>query len=200
MRLDLPSAARPAVFLDRDGTLNEEKGYVHRIQDWVWLPGVPAAISKLNRLGLLTIVVTNQAGVGRGYYDIAQVDRLHRYAQEDLLSSHGGHIDAFFYCPHVPSTEGAPLCPCRKPRPGLIHRAARELNVDLARSFLIGDKASDVLAGQAAGVESLLVLTGYGPTERKRSPADVAVVADLGEATAVIVNRIERDQPRTRSA
>jgi D,D-heptose 1,7-bisphosphate phosphatase len=145
---------RPAVFLDRDGTLNEDTGYVHSPDQFRWLPDAMDTIKRLNDLGHLVLAVTNQAGVARGFYCESDVVALHAW-MNDQLRPLGAHIDAFYFCPHHP-VEGVGdyrmACDCRKPEPGLVIQAAREWNVDLARSIGCGDKESDSEAWRKAGV------------------------------------------------
>jgi D-glycero-D-manno-heptose 1,7-bisphosphate phosphatase len=176
---------RRAVFLDRDGTINVEKNYLFRIGDWEWTQGAVAAIHRINRLGWLAIVVTNQAGIARGLYNQSDVARLHQQV-DALLAEAGARIDGYYLCPHHP--EFGEVCDCRKPLPGMLLRAAREFGIDLRGSFLIGDKASDVLAGRAAGVTPILVATGYGAAARAQVPAETVCAADLPAA----VDWIER--------
>jgi len=145
---------RPAVFLDRDGVLNVDKGYLYRREDFEWMPGAIAAVKRLNGMGYLVFVVTNQSGVARGYYRENDVTALHAW-MNGQLGLHGARIDKFYYCPH--HTEGsvpeyATACECRKPLPGLILAAFAEWDVDRARSFLVGDKDSDLAAAAAAGI------------------------------------------------
>lgn len=177
---------RPAVFLDRDGTINVESGYVHRWEDWKWIPGAIEAIAKLNHLGFLVIVVSNQAGMARGYYNEAAVHRLHDAVDADL-ARYGSRIDAYYFCPHHPEFGLVRECNCRKPKPGLIYQAMCDFNIDLARSWLVGDKATDVEAGVAAGVRSILVETGYGKSEESLVNGRVVREKDLPSA----VRRIE---------
>lgn len=151
-----------AVFLDRDGTINVDKGHVHRIEDWEWLPGAVDGIRSLNELRLPVIVITNQAGVARGYYDEAAINALHAHVDAELARQ-GARIDAYYYCPHHP--EYGPACECRKPQPGMLLRACNEHGLDLGRSFMIGDKLSDAAAASAVGVQPLMVETGYGSCE-----------------------------------
>ena len=155
-----------AVFLDRDGTINVEKHYLHKIEDFEFIPGAPEAIKKLKDAGFLVIVVSNQAGVARGFFDEQAVETLHRHLQSELAAL-GTAIDAFYFCPHHPE-EGVGryriACDCRKGEPGMLLQAAREHNIDLHASFMIGDKLADIEAGERAGCQSILVLTGYGET------------------------------------
>jgi D,D-heptose 1,7-bisphosphate phosphatase len=146
---------RPAAFLDRDGTLNEDSGYTHRPADFHWLPQSVETVKLLNDLGYLVVVVTNQAGVARGLFKEDDVNALHRWMNSDLMR-HGAHIDAFYFCPHHPTEGEAPYvgkCDCRKPAPGLIARAMSDWSIDVGRSFGVGDKESDRMAYEAAGIK-----------------------------------------------
>lgn len=155
----IPSLVRrPAVFLDRDGVLNDDLGYVHRIEDFHWKQGAREAVKLLNDTGFHVFVVTNQAGVARGYYDEATVQALHRWINDEMRAV-GAHIDAFEYCPFHP--EGAlpeyrQVSERRKPRPGMIADLVESYPVDLERSFLIGDKVSDIGAAEALGIPGYL--------------------------------------------
>lgn len=155
---------REAVFLDRDGTLIEEVHYLAHPEQVRLIPGAAEAVRRLNALGALVVVVTNQGGVARGYFPEARVAEVHAHLAA-VLAGHGAKVDAFYYCPHHP-TEGADpyrqVCECRKPKPGMLYAAARDLGIDLARSWMIGDKPCDAGAGRAAGCRSLLVRTGHG--------------------------------------
>ena len=127
--------ARPAVFLDRDGTINVEKNYLYRYEEWEWIAGAQDAIARLNKLGFLVVVVTNQAGIARGLYQEQDVERLHQLIAAELKES-GATIDAFYFCPHHPDFTDA--CSCRKPSSGMILEAARNLHIDLSRSWMVG--------------------------------------------------------------
>ncbi|PLX99398.1 MAG: D-glycero-beta-D-manno-heptose-1,7-bisphosphate 7-phosphatase [Desulfuromonas sp.] len=155
---------RPAVFLDRDGTINVEKHYLYKIEDFEFIAGAPESIRRLKDAGFLVIVITNQSGIGRGYYSLEAVTRLHQHIQKELAAI-GTAIDAFYVCPHHP-TEGKGQyridCACRKPAPGMITQAADELGVDLKCSYLVGDKMADIDAARASGCTPMLVRTGYG--------------------------------------
>jgi len=149
---------KPAVFFDRDGTLNRDPGYTYRPASFEWLPGAREAIKQVNDLGFLAVVVTNQAGVARGFYTEDDVRSLHSWMNRDLRPL-GAHIDAFYFCPHHPTEGRAPYvgaCDCRKPAPGLVARATRDWNIDVSRSIGVGDKESDWMAYEAAGVRSTL--------------------------------------------
>ena len=154
---------RPALFLDRDGVLNEDHGYVFRWEDFRWIAGAREAVAAFNRAGWLVIVVTNQSGVGRGFYSEDDMHGLHARMSEDLAGA-GGHIDAFYHAPHHPD---APLDayrhpdpPDRKPNPGMILRALSEWPIDREASLLVGDKPSDLEAAERAGVRAALFTGG----------------------------------------
>ena len=147
-----------AIFFDRDGTLNVDVHYLHNPEQFVWVDGAIDAICWANTHGYLVIVVTNQSGIARGYYDEAAVQRLHDWMNAEL-AKHGAHIDAFYYCPH--HTEGivpayTKVCACRKPAPGMLLRAIAEYDIDPAVSLLIGDGEHDVVAAANAGVKGVL--------------------------------------------
>jgi D-glycero-D-manno-heptose 1,7-bisphosphate phosphatase len=154
------AAPRPAVFLDRDGTIAEEVGYLKRASRFRMFPFVAAAIRRLNEVRLPVIVVTNQSGVGRGYFPELLVHAVHELLTQQL-SAAGAHVDAIYYCPHT-AEDG---CECRKPKPGLLERAAREHGLDLRRSFVVGDRYGDVETAHRAGASGILVRTGYGEAE-----------------------------------
>jgi len=150
-----PQSGRKAAFLDRDGVLNVDRGYVHRLEDLEWIAGAQAAVGRLGAAGYLVIVVTNQSGIGRGYYDQAALDAVHAKMRTDFAAA-GGRIDAFYACPfHPDAVEDRyrhPDHPDRKPNPGLILRGIKDWSVDPAASFLIGDKPSDLEAARRAGI------------------------------------------------
>jgi D-glycero-D-manno-heptose 1,7-bisphosphate phosphatase len=149
---------RPALFLDRDGVLNEDRGYVARWEDFAWIEGAREAVAAFNAAGWLVIVVTNQSGVGRGYYTEEAMHALHERMARELAEA-GGRIDAFYFAPHHPDSASEayrhPDPPDRKPNPGMILRALADWPIDRARSVLVGDKASDMEAAQRAGVRGL---------------------------------------------
>jgi D-glycero-D-manno-heptose 1,7-bisphosphate phosphatase len=153
---------RATVFLDRDGTINEEVGYLDDPDRLRLIPGAAEAIRLLNNAGILVIVVSNQAGVGRGYFSTATVEAIHRQLVKHLVE-HGACIDAIYYCPHHPN-EG---CECRKPKAGMLLQAARKHVIDMRRAFIVGDKVSDLDAGRQVGCRTVLVLTGYGEQARE---------------------------------
>lgn len=156
--------SRPAVFLDRDGTINEEVGYIRDLEKLNLIPGAAEAIRGLNALGVPVFLATNQSGVARGYYPESWLGELHGRLTS-LLEAEGAHLDALYYCPHLAEgsvPEFSIDCDCRKPMPGMLQQAAREHDIDLARSFMVGDKATDVEVGQQAGSKTILLTSGYG--------------------------------------
>ncbi len=158
---------KPAVFLDRDGTVTEEVGYVNHESRLRLLPRSAEAIRLLNECGLLAVIVTNQSGVARGYFDEALVGRVHQRLIS-LLKEHGAVLDGIYYCPHHPSAGLPPYrqeCKCRKPNVGLLERAAAEMTIDLVRSYVVGDRIKDIEFGQRLNLKSVFVLTGYGRGE-----------------------------------
>lgn len=184
---------RRAVFLDRDGTINVEKDYLYRPEEFTFIPGAPEAIRALKEAGFLVIVVTNQSGVARGYFGPDAVEALHAHLQSEL-ATFDTSIDAFYYCPHHPQAGVGVYrvdCDCRKGRPGMLLQAAQEHGIDLSRSFMIGDKEADLEAGQAAGCAALLVLTGYGAeTALNTNLSPFAICADLGDAATAILHSL----------
>ena len=161
------STGRPAVFMDRDGCLIEEAGYINHPSRVRMLPRSPAAVARLNRAGIAAVIATNQAGIARDYFSEETLEAVNAEVERQL-GDQGARLDALYVCTHHPTAGRAPYrdaCECRKPKPGLLLRAAAEMGLDLSRSVMIGDKPSDVAAGQAAGVTTVLVLTGYGRGE-----------------------------------
>ncbi len=148
---------RPCVFLDRDGTIIEERHYLSDPDLVSLVPGAAGAIAAMRRKGYLVVVVSNQSGISRGYFTAEAAESVNR-RMEELLEAGGAGLDAVYFCPHVDS-DG---CSCRKPKPGLIERACGDFDVDLAGSYMVGDKMCDVMTGVNAGVRPVLVRTGYG--------------------------------------
>jgi D-glycero-D-manno-heptose 1,7-bisphosphate phosphatase len=197
---------RAAVFLDRDGTINEEAGYLDRIEKLRLLPGAAGAIRRINENGMKAVVITNQSGIARGLFDEAFVDRVHARLRK-MLRIEGAVIDAFYFCPHHP-TEGLGTylrtCGCRKPAPGMLLQATEELRIDPNRSYMVGDTLKDIEAGAGVGARGVLVRTGYGEesaaslTALPETPEGamvrpVHIAADLREAVDwIIKDRKER--------
>ena len=155
---------RPAVFIDRDGTLSEELGYINHASRFRLLPRSAAAIKKLNDAGIPAVIVTNQAGVARGYFPEERVHEVHE-RMEAFLKEEGAVLDGIYYCPHHPSSADpayAVECECRKPGTGLVMKAAGDLDLEVKKSYVIGDKFSDVELARRLGCKGILVLTGYG--------------------------------------
>ena len=150
----------PAIFMDRDGTVSEEVGYMYHAGLYRLFPWTGEAIRRINQSGMKSVLITNQSGVERGYFKESTVHEVHQILQDEL-GQWDAHMDAIYYCPHAPDRG----CECRKPKPGMLLRAARELDIDLNRSFMIGDRFVDVRAAHAAGVRSILVCSGDGREE-----------------------------------
>jgi len=192
--------SRRAVFIDRDGTINKDIGYVSNPDELDLYPWAAEAIRRINDSGLLAIVITNQSGIARGMYTEKTLDAIHARMTSEL-ESEGARIDAVYYCPHHPEVGDVQYriaCECRKPRIGMLSRAAWEHKIDLSRSFVIGDKASDIKLAENAGMRSALVLTGYGratAAHPKRWPCSPDIKA---ENLLVAVTQI-LDSPLTRS-
>jgi D-glycero-D-manno-heptose 1,7-bisphosphate phosphatase len=184
------------VFLDRDGTLIEEVGYLDRVDRVELYPWSIDAVRLLNRAGLRVVVATNQSGIARGFFSEAIVDGVHEYISA-LLAEGGARIDAYYYCPHHPEghVDGyTRVCDCRKPARGLVDRAARELGVDPLRSFVVGDRWLDVRLARAVGARGVLVRTGYGRAEEAKPVPDVtadAVTDNLMAATSWILRNLQ---------
>jgi D-glycero-D-manno-heptose 1,7-bisphosphate phosphatase len=184
----VPAAPRPAVFLDRDGTLNVEVDYLRRVADFAWIPGAPEAVGRLNRAGLPVIVVTNQAAVAHGYCGEDDVERLHAHLRAEL-ARRGAWIDAFYTCFTHPRAKVAAYRradPRRKPGTGMFEEAIADWGVDPARSWMVGDRNRDLEPAARLGMRTVLVETGYGAGERAATRAD-HVAADLAAAVDLIL-------------
>jgi D,D-heptose 1,7-bisphosphate phosphatase len=184
--------SRPAVFLDRDGVLNVERGHITRAENLDLLPGVARAIRQINEAGYLAVVVTNQPGVAKGYFSEEELERIHARL-ETLLGQEHAWLDRIYYCPHHPEKgfdderpELKVACLCRKPEPGMIYRAVEELNIDLGRSFLVGDRTVDIAAGANAGLTTILVRTGAGGKDGKCRCVPDHVCDDLAAAVDLV--------------
>ena len=192
-------SGRPAIFMDRDGTICQEVGYVNHVSRCALLPRSAAAIRRINESGRLALVVTNQAGVARGYFEEPLIGQVHE-RMRGLLAEGGARVDGIYYCAHHPTAGEPPYraaCDCRKPMPGMLLRGAREHDVDLARSWMIGDSRKDIEAGHAAGTGTVMVMTGYGrgEWERRSGPWDAEpahTAEDLLEAVEWILTREAR--------
>jgi len=186
--------SRPAVFLDRDGTLIEERGYLDRLEDLQIFPWTGDSLRLLKRAGFVTVVVTNQSAIGRGLIDEAFLNRVHA-AIDARLASSGGRIDRYCFCPHFPESRierYRQVCACRKPAPGMILQACREMDLDPARSVMIGDRWLDVACGRAAGTRAaVLARSGHGASEADAAPPDGvradAILNNLMEAVGWIL-------------
>ena len=189
---------RPAVFLDRDGTLIEERGYLDRLELLSVFPWTADALRLLKRAGFVTVLVTNQSAVGRGLIDEPFLRRVHDEMNARLAPG-GGAVEHIYFCPHIHDAQVEryrQVCECRKPRPGMIERASRELGLDVGRSVMVGDCWRDVACGRAAGVRALLVRTGQGAREERVPPpsgvgAD-AILNNLMEAAGWILRNSSR--------
>ena len=185
---------KPAIFLDRDGTLNEDVGYLDRLERLTLFPWSLDAVRLLRRAGYAVVVVTNQGGVARGFMAESFVEEVRRVIDRRLAAV-GERLDGHYCCPHEPHAPVAAYsreCGCRKPRPGLLHRAARELDLDVGRSIVIGDKWSDVKLARAAGARGVLVRPGYGRSQEQAPPADLradAVADTLMDAASWVLRR-----------
>ena len=185
---------RPAIFLDRDGTLNEDVGHLDRLERLTLFPWSLDAVRLLRRAGYAVVVVTNQGGVARGFVAEAFVDEVRRVIGRRLAAI-GERLDGHYHCPHEPDAPVAAYrreCDCRKPRPGLVRRAARELGLDLPRSVVVGDKWSDVALARAAGTRAVLVRTGYGRSQEQAPPPGLradAVADTLLDAASWVLRR-----------
>ena len=172
---------RGAALLDRDGTLIVERDYLSDPEGVALLPGAAEGLRRMRGLGLLLVVVTNQSGIGRGYFSETALRLVHERL-ESLLAAEGVRLDGIYHCPHAPD-DG---CDCRKPGTGLAQRAARELGLSLARSAVVGDKGTDVALARALGVPAVLVTTGHGERELAAGARADAVAADLVEAATAL--------------
>jgi len=179
-----------AVFLDRDGTIIEDTGYISTPAQIKFIPGSIAAIKKLNQAGYKVIVITNQSGVARGLFSEDMLQTIDKVVHRQILNGHA-QVDGFYYCPHHPEHGVYPYkqkCDCRKPEIGLIKKAVKEHQIELDGSWLVGDHSCDIAAGQKAGVQTVFVLTGHGAKERENLPAKPGhTAADLAAAVKYIL-------------
>jgi D-glycero-D-manno-heptose 1,7-bisphosphate phosphatase len=188
---------RAAVFLDRDGTLIEERGYLARLEDLAVFPWTADALRLLHRAGFAIVVITNQAAIGRGIIDVPFLREVHA-TLDARLAAGGARIDRYYYCPHHPEAaleQYRQVCRCRKPGPALIEQACAEMGLDPGRSVMVGDRWLDVAAGQAAGTRTVLVRTGHGAEEERQPPdgaAADAILNNLMEAAGWILRSCSR--------
>jgi len=185
---------RPAVFLDRDGTLIEESGYLDRLERLSFFPFSVDAVRVLNHAGFAVVVITNQAGIARGIVEEPFVAEAHRHIAARLEAG-GATIDGFYYCPHYPTgtvEKYRTTCDCRKPQPGMLHRAAAALDLDLPRSFVVGDRWHDLAAGHAVGARGVPVRTGVGRRDEETPHPGTtpdAIADNLMDAAAWILQQ-----------
>lgn len=177
-----------AVFIDRDGTIVKESGYITDIASLELLPNAAQAINEFHSLGFLVILVTNQSAVGRGYITAAKLDKIHKRLRELLWKSRS-YLDAIYVCPHHPD-EG---CECRKPNPGLVRKAMRDHEIDSSKSYLIGDQRADIELGRREGIRNILVLSGHGEETLREISPDY-VVEDILEACRLIAKIETKDK------
>jgi len=188
---------RPAVFLDRDGTIIEERGYLDRLDLLELYSFTPDAIRLLNRAGFATVVITNQGAIGRGIIDEPFLRQVHATIDERLAAGHA-RIDRYYFCPHHPDAIVPGLrvkCACRKPASGMIEQACRELSLDPTRSVMVGDRRLDVVAGSGAGTRTVLVRTGHGVHEEAMPPGNAhpdVILNNLMEAVGWILRTSSR--------
>jgi D-glycero-D-manno-heptose 1,7-bisphosphate phosphatase len=186
---------KPAVFIDRDGTINEQLGYINHLSRFVILPGVSEAVRLLNKNNWWAIIVSNQGGVARGYYPVALVEEIHAFLKSSLKEQ-GATIDGIFFCPHHPAgilPEYSSECDCRKPETGLIDRAREVFDIDMSSSYVVGDRHVDIELAYRLNLKGVLVKTGYGLgeieyiiPEKRLKPHHVA--EDLLDAVKWILN------------
>jgi D-glycero-D-manno-heptose 1,7-bisphosphate phosphatase len=188
-----------AIFLDRDGTINEEMGYINHPDRFIVFPFVPEAIRTFNALNFKVVIISNQSGVARGYFSEKLLKTIHQKLRKDLATKNA-KIDAIYYCPHHP-TEGIEKyridCTCRKPKPGMVLKAVEDLGIDLSKSYMIGDRFRDIQFAQKLGLISAMVLTGYGKGEymyqSKTWPFKPVIIGDNLLAVANIIrDRLSR--------
>ena len=191
------SEKRPAVFLDRDGTINLDAGYIERFERFELYPFAIDAIRLFTQAGYLVVVLTNQAGVAHGMYGEDWVATLEQHLK-DRAREGGGRIDGHYYCPHSPDAAVPAYrtdCDCRKPKPGMALRAARELGIDLPRSVVIGDRWRDMAVANAIGCRGILVKTGYGATEALKPQPGVSADAVCDDLIGAAVWLLDHPVP-----
>lgn len=181
--------AKPAVFLDRDGVINVDHGYVHDEHDFEFIDGVFEATKQLKQMGYLLVLVTNQSGIARGKFSEDRFLSLTQWMDWNFVD-HGVEFDGFYYCPHHPDYGDDRDCECRKPKPGMFQSAQRFLDIDMAKSVMVGDKAQDLMAAEAAGVgQKILVRSGKPVTEQGEALASV-VLDSLADVPHYLTNTV----------
>jgi D-glycero-D-manno-heptose 1,7-bisphosphate phosphatase len=188
---------RPAVFLDRDGTINVDAGYIERMERFELYPFAIDAIRLFHQAGYLVVILTNQIGVAQGLYGEDFVAEVAAYMAERARAA-GGRIDGHYYCPHSPDAAVPQYrvdCDCRKPKPGMALKAAEELGIDLPRSIVIGDRWRDIAVAKAVGCRGILVRTGYGATEALRPPAELSADAVCDDLIGAAVWLLDHPEP-----
>jgi D-glycero-D-manno-heptose 1,7-bisphosphate phosphatase len=191
-----------AVFVDRDGVISEEVGYIGDSEDFRLIPHSAEAVKLINQSGLKIIAITNQSGVARGYFSEEMLGHIHR-KMEKLLSDQGAFLDGIYYCPHHPEATVQAYrmeCDCRKPATGLLIQASKEHSIDVSSSYLVGDKRTDIECAHRAGAKGILVLTGYGKDELRKfnsaaSEQPEYVAADLLDAVQWIIKDKTSEKP-----
>jgi len=171
-----------AIFLDRDGTINIDKNYVHKIEDWEFLPHAIEGLRILSLRGYKLVIITNQSGIGRGYYTCHDMEKLHRHVIS-LLKKNSIDIAGIYFCPHKPSDH----CSCRKPETELLKKAATDLNINISGSYFIGDKTCDIKMGRDGGCKTIMVQTGKGGKDGEYEVVPDFIVSNLYEAATLIV-------------
>ncbi|MCX6695744.1 MAG: D-glycero-beta-D-manno-heptose 1,7-bisphosphate 7-phosphatase [Candidatus Altiarchaeota archaeon] len=173
-----------AVFLDRDGTINREIEYLSKVEDFEFLPNVITALMKLSSSPYKIIVVTNQSAIARGFLDIPGLEEIHKHMTGEL-SKNKVRVDKLYYCPHHPDDD----CECRKPKAGMLREAAREFNIDLSKSYMVGDSTRDIQTGINAGCKTILVKTGYAGKDGSYDVKPDYVAEDLKDAVEIILRK-----------
>ena len=189
-------ASKPAIFLDRDGTINEEMGYINHPDRFVIFPFVAEGIRIFNELDLRVIIVTNQSGIARGYFSEELLIEIHNHLNTHLKIS-GALLDAIYYCPHHP-TEGNEIyrkdCGCRKPKPGMVEQAVKDFDIDLSRSYMVGDRYKDIKFARNLNLKSAFVLTGYGKGEYEYQRRSWKFMPDIiGDNLLSVARKIKSD-------
>jgi D-glycero-D-manno-heptose 1,7-bisphosphate phosphatase len=190
---------RSAVFLDRDGTINEEVSFLRSLKDLKLIAGAASAVRLLNDQGLPICIISNQSGVARGFLTEEELVPIHQKLESELGRS-GAWVDRIYYCPHHP-TEGKPpydvVCECRKPATGMLERGAQELGIDLSCSFVVGDRIVDIQAGKAVGATTILVQTGYGERAKEECLAENLspdlIAPSIVQAVEFILEKVKSD-------